>query len=351
MRVSTTQIVTDLTKMDFSLTEDQSLLLATCERWVRERCAVDARRAQAKTDAANVPATWRELVELGLAGLLVPEDRGGLGRPLIDAVLIAQTLGRGWLLEPFVDSAIAAATTLARCARSGERDAALAAIAEGEIVVPLREVRAEGRRARGWAPHASYAGRLLAAVGDRIVAISAADCTRRSYRQLDGSAAAEVEFDAGAAVVAEGTAARSAWQAGTDAARIGRIAEGMGLAKTVLDLTAEYLRTRKQFGQPIGRFQALAHRMADLLVLYEQAQSLMLAAAMKMDARTLDAAQVLAHRALRTIAQQSIQLHGGIGMTVEYALSSYVKRLYAIEVELGDGETALARFAAGNALG
>jgi alkylation response protein AidB-like acyl-CoA dehydrogenase len=213
-------------------------------------------------------------------------------------------------------------------------------------VIPLRDVRAQGTRLAGWAPHASYADVMLASLDDRIYEIHARDCDRRAYRQLDGSAAAEVEFDAGATVLAEGAAARAAWRAGADAARIGRIAEGVGLAKTTLDLTAEYLRTRRQFGQPIGRFQALAHRMADLAVLYEQAQSLMLAAAMRMDARTLDAAQVLAHRALRQIAQQSMQLHGGIGMTSEYGLSSYVKRMFALEIELGDAETALARFAA-----
>jgi alkylation response protein AidB-like acyl-CoA dehydrogenase len=335
--------------MNFDLTGEQRMLLDSCDRWQRERCTIDARRALAKADAAVVPATWRELVDLGLAALLVPEVNGGLGRPLIDAVLVAQTLGRGWLLEPFIDSAIASATTLARCEPSPQRDASLAALAQGAIVVPLRDVRADGTRLSGWAPHASFADVLLASVDGRIYEVRAADCDRRMVRQLDGAAAAEVEFNVGAAVLAEAAVARNAWRAGNDAARIGRIAEGIGLAKTVLDLTAEYLRVRKQFGQPIGRFQALAHRMADLAVLYEQAQSLMLAAAMRMDARTLDAAQVLAHRALRTIAQQSIQLHGGIGMTAEYALSSYVRRMYAIELELGDAETALARFAAGTA--
>jgi alkylation response protein AidB-like acyl-CoA dehydrogenase len=133
-------------------------------------------------------------------------------------------------------------------------------------------------------------------------------------------------------------------------ARIGRIAEGLGLARTVLDATAEYLRTRKQFGQPIGRFQALAHRMADLAIAFEQAQSLLLAAAMRVDAtegnRALDAAEVMAHRALRRIGQEAIQMHGGIGMTDEFAISHYVKRLLAIELELGDVDTVLARFAA-----
>ena len=332
--------------MNFDLTEEQRMLLDSCDRWRRERCTIEARRAQARSDPGAAPATWRELVELGLTALVVPEGGGGLGRPLIDAVLVAQVLGRGWLLEPFVDSAIAAATLLARCEASPERDAALGALAEGAIVVPLRDARAQGTRLAGWAPHAGYADVMLASLDDRVYAIHARDCDRRAYRQLDGSAAAEVEFDAGATVLAERAAARAAWRAGADAARIGRIAEGVGLAKTALDLTAEYLRTRRQFGQPIGRFQALAHRMADLAVLYEQAQSLMLAAAMRMDARTLDAAQVLAHRALRQIAQQSVQLHGGIGMTAEYALSSYVKRMFALEIELGDAETALARFAA-----
>lgn len=332
--------------MNFDLTEDQSLLLSSCDRWVRERCTLEARRAQIKTDAAAVPATWRELVDLGLAALLVPEANGGLGRPLIDAILVTQTLGRGWLLEPFIDSALAAATMLLHAECSPQRDAKLAAIAGGAIVIPLRDVRVDGPRWRGWAPHAAYADAMLAYIDDHLYAIDARHCERRVYRQLDGAAAAEVSTDVGAAVLAEGDAAKQAWQAGVDTARIGRIAEGMGLSKTVLDLTAEYLRTRKQFGQPIGRFQALAHRMADLLTQHELAQSLMLAAAIKMDARTLDAAQVLAHRALRTIAQQSIQLHGGIGMTEEYGLSSYVRRMAAIELELGDPETALARFAA-----
>jgi len=336
--------------MNFDLSEDQSLLLSTCERWVRERCTIEARRAQVKTDTDAAPATWRELVDLGLAALVVPEDNGGLGRPLIDAALVAQTLGRGWLLEPFIDSAIAAPTILAQVTASKERDALLARIAGGAIVVPLRDARVQGGRVHGWAPHARYAEAVLLLLDGALCAVDSIAITRRPYRKIDGCAAAELTFDRPkSAALAQGHDAKEAWRAGVDAARIGRIAEGLGLAKAVLDLTADYLRTRKQFGQPIGRFQALAHRMADLLVLYEQAQSLMLAAAMKMDTRTLDAAQVLAHRALRTIAQQSIQLHGGIGTTAEYSLSSYVKRMFAIEVELGDAETALARFAAGNA--
>jgi hypothetical protein len=338
--------------MDFSLSEDQSMFVTSCERLVRERCGFDARRAVARSPAEQLPPLWAEFAQLGLAALRVPEAQGGLGRPLIDGVLVAQALGRGWLLEPFIDCALAATAALARSPQGAARDAALAAIAEGRsLVVPLAEARVAGAEVRGTAPHASYADALLIADGASLRLLPLATASRRGWRQFDGTAAAEVigRLD-DSAVIAQGEAAVAAWQAALDAARLGRIAEGVGLARTVLELTAEYLRTRRQFGQPIGRFQALAHRMADLAIRHEQAQSLLLAAAMKPGAadgaRLLDAAQVMAHRAFRSIGQEAIQLHGGIGMTDELAVSHYVRRLLAIELELGDADTALARFAA-----
>jgi alkylation response protein AidB-like acyl-CoA dehydrogenase len=337
--------------MDFSYSEDQSMFVASCERLVREKCSFDARRAVAKSTADAVPPLWAEFAQIGLTSLLVPEEAGGLGRPLIDGVLVAQTLGRGWLLEPFVDCALAAAAALARAPQGAERDAALAAIADGSsIVVPLAEAQVAGGTVRGTAAHASYASAVLFADGERLCLLPLARAQRRGWRQFDGTAAAEITDSIdGAATIAHGDDAVAAWRVARSVARVGRIAEGVGLARTVLDVTAEYLRTRKQFGQPIGRFQALAHRMADLAILHEQAQSLLLAAAMKLDAadgeRALDAAQVMAHRALRTIGQEAIQLHGGIGMTDELAVSHHVKRLLAIEIELGDADTALARFA------
>lgn len=332
--------------MDFELTEEQSMLADSCARLVRNRCGFEQRRALVKTDPAARPALWRELAELGVTALCVPDDAGGLGRPLIDGALVAQTLGRGWLLEPYVDCALAAPAAL----RAGAAQARvwLEGIASGEkIVVPLRDASARGGRIQASAAHAGYADALLAVADGALWLVTADRTERRPYRQFDGTAAAEVEFGLGQATeLARGEAARSAWEAALAAARVGRIAEGVGLARAVLEITTEYLRTRKQFGQPIGRFQALAHRMADLLTLLEQAQSLALAAAMKLDARTVDAAQVMAHRAFRTIGQQAIQLHGGIGMTDELAVSHYVKRLLAIELELGDADTTLARFAA-----
>ena len=338
--------------MDFSLSEDQSMFVASCERLVRERCGFDARRATAISPAEQIPPLWAEFAQIGLTSALVPEEQGGLGRPLIDGVLVAQALGRGWLLEPFVDCALAAATGLARSPQSAARDAALAAIAGGgSIVVPLTETQIAGGEVRGTAAHAAYAHQALFADRERLLLLPLSTASRQSWRQYDGTAAAQVSGPIdGATVIAQGEAAVAAWRAALAVSRLGRIAEGVGLARTVLDVTAEYLRTRRQFGQPIGRFQALAHRMADLAILYEQAQSLAWAAAMRLDGadggRMLDAAQVTAHRALRAIGQEAVQLHGGIGMTDELAVSHYVRRLLAIETELGDADTALARFAA-----
>ncbi len=338
--------------MDFNTSEDQSMFIDSCERLVRERCTFEARRKAAGSATDGAPPLWAEFAQLGLASLLVPEAQGGLGRPLIDGVLVAQALGRGWLLEPFVDCALAAATALARSPNGAVRDKALVAIADGSsIVVPLADAQVAGGEVRGTAAHANCADAVLFADGRGLCLLPLAAARRRAWRQFDGTAAAEIGglIDS-ATVIARDDAAAAAWHAARNVARIGRIAEGVGLAGTVLDVTAEYLRTRRQFGQPIGRFQALAHRMADLAIRHEQAQSLLLAAAMKVDAadgdRSLDAAQVMAHRAFRSIGQEAIQLHGGIGMTDELAVSHYVKRLLAIEIELGDADTALARFAA-----
>jgi len=338
--------------LDFSYSDDQSMFVASCERLVREKCGFDDRRAVANSPAEAVPPLWAEFAQLGLTALRVPEAAGGLGRPLIDGVLVAQTLGRGWLLEPFVDCALAAAAALSSAPPGAARDAALAAIADGgSIVVPLVQAQVVDGSLRGTAPHASYADAVLFADNEQLCLLPLDRAQRCGWRQFDGTAAAQVTVSlGGAAPIARGEAAAAAWRTGREVARVGRIAEGVGLARTVLELTAEYLRTRRQFGQPIGRFQALAHRMADLATGHEQAQSLLLAAAMKLGAadgaRLLDAAQVMAHRALRAIGQEAIQLHGGIGMTDELAVSHYVKRLLAIEIELGDVDSALARFAA-----
>jgi len=337
--------------MNFNLTEEQSMLVASCEKLVKSRCTFEARREQARQLPQAWPALWADLAELGLTGIQVSEDMGGSDRPLVDAVLVAQALGRGWLLEPYVDCAMAATRILELCAPDATRDTALHAIATGhKIMVPARRASWRDETLIVEAHHASYADGVLTLMDDQLLLALTAGGRKVAWRQFDGTPAGRVRcLPSAVFTLAEGDAARAAWRAGDLAARLGRIAEGVGLTKAILDITADYLRTRKQFGQPIGRFQALAHRMVDCFVLYEQAYSLMLAAALKAGSaesvRTLDAAQVMAHRAFRRIGQEAVQLHGGIGMTDEYQISHCVKRLLAIELELGDIEMALRRVA------
>jgi alkylation response protein AidB-like acyl-CoA dehydrogenase len=337
--------------MNFNLTDEQSMLLASCEKLVNTRCTFEARREQGRQLPQAWPRLWADLAELGLTGIRVPESMGGTERPLIDAVLVAEALGRGLLLEPYIDCAIAAVTMLDRCAAEATRDTALRSIASGhKIMVPARRASWRDETLIVEAHHACYADGVLTLMDDQLLLALTAGGRKVHWRQFDGTAAGRARCAVSAVyTLAEGEAARAAWRAGDQAARIARIAEGVGLSKAVLDITTDYLRTRRQFGQPIGRFQALAHRMADCLILYEQAKSLMLAATLKLGTpegtRTLDAAQVMAHRAFRRIGQEAVQLHGGIGMTDEYQISHCVKRLLAIELELGDVEMALRRVA------
>jgi len=337
--------------MNFNLTDEQAMLVASCERLVKSRCTFDARREQARQLPQAWPALWADFAEIGLTAIMVPESMGGSERQLIDGVLVAQALGRGWLLEPYIDCALAAATMLARCEPEATRDTALHSIASGhKIMVPSRRASWRDDTLIVEAHHACYADGVVTLLDDRLLLALTAGGRKVFWRQFDGTAAGRARCAASSVfTLAEGEAARAAWRAGDQAARVGRIAEGVGLARAVLDITADYLRTRKQFGQPIGRFQTLAHRMADCLILLEQAGSLMLAAALKLGSpegtRTLDAAQVMAHRAFRRIGQEAVQLHGGIGMTDEYQISHCVKRLLAIELEMGDVEMALRRVA------
>lgn len=338
--------------MDFDLTHEQSMLVASCERLVKQRCTLDARREQARQLPQAWPKLWADFAELGLVGMLVPESHGGTAQSMLDAALVAQALGRGWLLEPFVDCAMSAATMLARCPPVAARDTALRSIASGlKIMVPAHRAGWRGDVLIVEAHHICYADGVLALVDDKLHLALTPGGKKVFWRQFDGTASGRVRCtSASVFTLAEGEQARLAWRAGDQAARIGRIAEGAGLARAILDVTIDYLRTRRQFGQPIGRFQALAHRMTDCLILHEQVTSLMLAAAHRVGspdgARLLDAAQVMAHRAFRRIGQESIQMHGGIGMTDEYQISHCVKRLLAIELELGDIDMTLRRLVA-----
>jgi alkylation response protein AidB-like acyl-CoA dehydrogenase len=361
--------------MDFSFTEEQQLLEDTVRRFVARDYAFGKRRAIRDSAGGWSREAWQALADLGLLALNVPEEHGGLGAGPVDTMLALNALGPGLLLEPYLASAVVATALLRECPQQA---GLLAQMAAGARIVVLAHEETETRgdpyrvatlcRPDGAdflldgrkcvVAHAAAADFLIvsARLEDDLalflVPRDAQGLSLDNYPTLDGTRAAEVHL---AGVRLPATARLAAGLAALERARdIGLAAlcaEAVGIMKAAIDATADYLRTRRQFGQPIGRFQALQHRAADMLLHYEQAKSMGYLAAMRCTSkdaaerrRALSAAKVLTGRAARFIGQQAVQLHGGMGMTDELVVSHWFKRLTAIEIEFGDSDTHLQQF-------
>jgi alkylation response protein AidB-like acyl-CoA dehydrogenase len=373
--------------VDFELTKEQQLLSEAVQRFVAKEYAPAARRAILESRDGFSREVWSKLAELGLLALQVPENHGGMGRATIETMLTMNAVGRGLLLEPYLQSAILATSLIADLGSPAQKEELLPAMAAGErIVVPshgepsardeLARVATTATRSgdavvlngrKGFVVHASSADALLVSArtsGDPddgrgislfIVPRAAAGVSLQTYRTLDGQRASEVTLrevrvPAAALLGHEGgafEAISAAWDLGVAAL----CAEAVGALQALLDSTVEYSKTRKQFGVPIGKFQALQHRMVEMLIHVEQARSMSyLAAIRSMDSdvmargRAISAAKVLVGQACRRVGQEAVQLHGGMGMTDELSVGHYFKRLTAIELSLGDTEHHLERF-------
>lgn len=372
--------------MDFNFSEEQQLLADTVRRFTRENYSFEKRRDILAADAGWSREVWNELAALGLTALNVPEEHGGLNAGPVDTMLVMNALGEALVVEPFLASAVIAPRLIAELGDAQLANEMLPALAGGEriIVVAHQEANARGqishvttRAERSGSNHVldghksviSHAGiadellitaRLAGTSTDREgVAVfrvdpQASGVTIKSYRTLDGQSAADITLKQAAAqlVGSQGTA-MGAIESAHDVAMSALCAEAVGIMKAVNSATLEYTRSRKQFGQPIAKFQVLQHRMADMFIHSEQATSMSYLAAIKCtdsDAaerrRALSAAKVIVGQAGRFIAQQAVQLHGGMGMTDELMVSHHFKRLTAIELTLGDTDFHLQQFAA-----
>jgi hypothetical protein len=355
--------------VDFSLTEEQLLLEDTVRRFVAKDYAFERRRAILASDEGWSREAWQQLAGLGLTALTVPEEHGGLGRGPVDTLVVMNALGPALLLEPYLASAVTA-TALLRESRQGAD--LLPQMAMGEAIAVLAHDEPNGIatwcRAAGTdffldgrkcvVAHAGAAHFLIvsARLGDEtalfLVPRGAPGLSLASYPTLDGTRAAEVFLDnvrvpADSRLDAGGEALERALDIGLAAL----CAEAAGIMKAALDATVDYLRTRTQFGQPIGRFQVLQHRAADMLLHCEQAGSMAMLATLRCTAtdarerrRALSAAKVLVGRAARFVGQQAVQLHGGMGMTDESIVSHWFRRLTAIELSHGDSDAHLQQF-------
>ncbi|AKJ30554.1 acyl-CoA dehydrogenase family protein [Caldimonas brevitalea] len=373
--------------MNFNLTEEQQLLDDTVRRFVAKEYGLEQRRAVMNSASGWSREVWGQLADMGLLALHVPEAHGGLDAGAVETLVVMQALGQGLALEPFLASAVIATELLRSTGDDAQQAAWLPALASGERVAVLAHDEAPARgidlhvdtRAhrtgdgyvlnghKSVVLHAGAADVLLVSArthgeADQADGVSLFLVPRdtpsvvlREYRTVDGQRAADVQLN-GTYVAASGRlgAEGGAWPAIQRALDIGLAAlcaEAVGVIKAVVDATIEYLQTRKQFGQPIGRFQALQHRAADLLMHYEQAKSMSIYAAVRCRhddaaerAKALSAAKVVIGRACRFVSQQAVQLHGGMGVTDELVVSHQFKRLMAIELSLGDTDAHLQRY-------
>jgi hypothetical protein len=367
--------------MDFDFTDDQESLRDAVRRWVDKGFAFERRHAIAKA-GGKTRDVYRELAELGLTSLAVPEPHGGMGFGPVEAMVVMEELGRGLVNAPLAQGALIAPAILAGA--PAELQAAwLPKVADASALVVLahhergarhrlaqvttkaastgggwmiegaKSVVPAGDEADAYIVPARLGGRAddAAQIGLFLVERSAKGVAVRAYPTADGSRAAEVAFDASpAALIARDGLA--ALELGVDTGIAAQAAEAVGVMDKLVAMTVEYMNTRKQFGVPIASFQALRHRIADVKMQLELARSMSYYASLKLREapavrrRAVAQAQVQLSQSMRFVGQQCVQLHGGIGVTDEYAGSHYFKRLTVMELAWGDGMHALGEVSA-----
>ena len=354
--------------MNFDYNEEQQLLADSVRRYLGKAYDFESRK-KIVAGAGWSAEAWAQFAEMGLTGLVVPAEQGGFGGGAVDLMGVMEAFGEALVVEPYV-ATVLAARLVARAGSDAQKQAILPAVAEGRMKLALAHAE-KGARYRIESVHASFEnGRLKgekpavvgAPVADKVV-VSAhggdgiglylVDRPQaKSYRTIDERLAADLVFNGTPAEKLGGGLAlvEEAFDFGAALA----CAEAVGAMKFACETTLEYLKTRKQFGVPIGTFQALQHRIVDLFIDYEQAKSMACLACSKVDqgesarerARAVSSAKIKIADAARRISQESVQLHGGMGMSEELKVSHTFRRLTVLATEFGDADTHLARFAA-----
>jgi alkylation response protein AidB-like acyl-CoA dehydrogenase len=351
--------------MDFDFSDDQEQLRDAVRKWVDKGYTFERHNATVKAGGFSRDA-FNEIAELGLCGLYVPDTHDGMGMGPVEAMVAMEELGRGMVLEPLAQSLIAGGVI------NGYADDALKStwlpqIASGEALVVLayqeRAARyklndCEAKAAKTPAGYAVTAIKSIVPAGDQadafivpamldgtlalfLVERSASGVTTRGYGTQDGSRAAEVTLAQAPAslITLDGLAAL---EHAVDIGIAATCAEAVGVMDKTMLLTTEYMNTRKQFGVTISSFQALRHRAADMKMQLELARSMSYYAALKLNAPAPERRAAMARAkyqlgvSMRFVGQQSVQLHGGIGVTDEYIGSHYFKKLTQLEMTFGD---------------
>jgi hypothetical protein len=363
--------------VNFDLTETQAMLKALVERFCADVHGLDLekRRRQRKATGGFDRANWRQLAELGITALPFPESAGGLGGGAVEIITVAEALGRSLALEPFSECLVPAASL----ADAAQHSALGIGLMSGEMVAALAITEAAGRynlahvetRARegsdGWrltgAKTAVWQGmaadRLIvsarvasdvrdpAGIGLFLVEAGASGADRRDWVATDGQLAAELQL-ADVPAVRLAALGLPDLEAGVRAAWLAGSAEMVGLAALLFDQTLAHVKTRVQFGKPLGSFQVIQHRLTDCYVALEQARSMIYRAALAPEdarARQIAGTRAFVSEAARSVAHECVQFHGGMGVTDELLIGHGLKRIQLLSRLWGDPETAAAAFA------
>lgn len=379
--------------MDFDLSEEQRLLKDSVEGLLKSSYDFDSRKKYAKEKGGWSRDVWGKFAEQGLLGLPFSEEDGGFGAGAVETMIVMEALGHSLVLEPYLPTVIIAGGFLRRAGSAAQKAAHLPGIIDGSKTFAFAQLEKNSRwdlgdvtttakkKGDGWVIDgekfvvlngeaadtlvvtARTAGgqRDRSGVGVFLVPADAKGVSRKGYPTQDGQRAADITFtgvEVGAdAAIGDPANGLPLVEAVVDDARTALCAEAVGLMDESLTTTVEYIKTRKQFGVPIGSFQVLQHRAADMFVATEQARSMAMFATMaaefddaKERANAISAAKVQIGKSGKFVGQQSIQLHGGIGMTMEAKIGHYFKRLTMIEQTFGDTEHHLTQVSNGGGL-
>lgn len=374
--------------MDFELSDEQKMLVDSAAGFAKKSSPVSRLRALRDTDLGYDKDVWRQMGELGWLGIPFPESLGGFGGRFIDAALVLQQLGTTLVPEPYIPAVVLGGMAVLHAGSAEQHRRWLPPLIEGKTTLALayaeRDSRfstdrvttraardGDGWRLQGekvWVLNGHAADHLVVSarsegddehhegIGLFVVDRAAAGLTIRPVRTIDGHRAAMIELDGvvvdGDAALGEPHGAGPALHRVMDLAAAAACAEGVGIARTVLDMTVEYLKTRQQFGVAIGTFQALQHRAVDMFIEAQLLESMALLAGIEADgddaAQRADAVSAAkAHLSVsgQFVVRQAIQLHGGIGCTDEHDVGLYFKRMQALTSLFGDEEHHLERYA------
>ena len=370
--------------MDFSLSEEQVLLRESVAKYIAENGSVGRHRSLLSCEPGFDRAAWKLFAELGWLALPFSEDDGGLGGKATDLMIICEALGRGLVREPFLHTAICCGGLIAAAGDAAQRALYLPAImggnaqwafafAEGASGYDLTAIGSTASPGKGGVQisgdkiavlNGHVAQHLIVtaltdpgdpqSLGLFLVDGNAPGVRREHFTALDGSHGANIRFDqvelpAGSSLGRPGAVLATVYRV-LDRVIVAMGAEALGAMQVLLDATVDYAKTREQFGQPIGKFQALQHRMAEMYLKQEEMRSLLLNAAIQLDDESEGAAAACAAlkvklaEAGRLISHEAVQLHGGIGMTDELIVGHLLKRLLLLSKLYGDEDYYLQRY-------